>query len=49
MSSPFSSLIILWEDYFGAIANLNLNNLDAAEKSAREAVRLDSKANPRAA
>lgn len=34
--------------YFSAIANLNLNDLDAAEKSAREAVKLDSAANPRA-
>ncbi len=34
--------------YFSAIANLNLNDMDAAEKSAREAVRLDLAANPRA-
>lgn len=33
--------------YFNAIANSNLNDLDAAEKSAREAVKLDV-ANPRA-
>ncbi|MGH9558818.1 MAG: tetratricopeptide repeat protein [Bryobacteraceae bacterium] len=29
--------------YFNAIANLQLNNLDPAEKSAREAVKLDAK------
>ena len=34
--------------YFNAIANSNLNDLDAAEKSAREAVKLDLKGNPRA-
>ncbi len=34
--------------YFNAIANSNLNDLDAAEKSAREAVKLDLVANPRA-
>jgi tetratricopeptide (TPR) repeat protein len=34
--------------YFSALANLNLNDLDAAEKSAREAVKLDLAANPRA-
>jgi len=34
--------------YFNAIANLNVNDMDAAEKSAREAVRLDLAANPRA-
>ena len=34
--------------YFSAIANLNLNDLDAAEKHAREAVRLDLSRNPRA-
>jgi tetratricopeptide (TPR) repeat protein len=34
--------------YFGAIANLNLNDLDAAEKNAREAVKLDLVGNPRA-
>jgi tetratricopeptide (TPR) repeat protein len=34
--------------YFNAIANLQLNDMDAAEKSAREAVRLDLAANPRA-
>jgi cytochrome c-type biogenesis protein CcmH/NrfG len=34
--------------YFSAIANLNLNDLDAAEKSAQEAVTLDLPANPRA-
>jgi tetratricopeptide (TPR) repeat protein len=34
--------------YFSAIANLNLNDLDAAEKSAREAVKLDLAGNPRA-
>ena len=34
--------------YFNAIANSNLNDLDAAEKSAREAVKLDLAANPRA-
>ena len=33
--------------YFNAIANSNLNDLDAAEKSAREAVKLDIAANPR--
>jgi len=34
--------------YFNAIANLNLNDMDAAEKSARDAVRLDLARNPRA-
>ena len=34
--------------YFNAIANSNLNDLDAAEKSAREAVKMDLKGNPRA-
>jgi tetratricopeptide (TPR) repeat protein len=34
--------------YFSALANLNLNDLDAAEKSGREAVKLDLGANPRA-
>jgi tetratricopeptide (TPR) repeat protein len=34
--------------YFNAIANLNLGDLDAAEKSAREAVKRDLRANPRA-
>ena len=34
--------------YFSALANLNLNDVDAAEKSAREAVRLGLAANPRA-
>ena len=34
--------------YFSAIANLNQNDLDAAEKSAREAVKLDLASNPRA-
>ncbi len=34
--------------YFNAIANSNLNDLDAAEKSAREAAKLDLAANPRA-
>jgi tetratricopeptide (TPR) repeat protein len=34
--------------YFNAIANLNLNDMDVAEKSAREAVRLDLATNPRA-
>ncbi len=34
--------------YFSALANLNLNDLDAAEKSAREAVKLDLAGNPRA-
>jgi tetratricopeptide (TPR) repeat protein len=34
--------------YFSALANLNLNDLDTAEKSAREAVKLDLAANPRA-
>lgn len=34
--------------YFNSIANLNLNELDAAEKSAREAARTDLAANPRA-
>jgi tetratricopeptide (TPR) repeat protein len=34
--------------YFNALANLNLNDMDAAERSAREAVRLDLAANPRA-
>jgi cytochrome c-type biogenesis protein CcmH/NrfG len=34
--------------YFSAIANLNVNDLTAAEKSAREAVKLDLAANPRA-
>lgn len=33
--------------YFNALANLNLNDLDQAEKSAREAVKLDLRANPR--
>jgi Flp pilus assembly protein TadD len=34
--------------YFSALANLNLNDMDAAEKSARQAVRLDLATNPRA-
>jgi len=34
--------------YFDAIADLNLGDVDAAEKSAREAVRMDLHANPRA-
>ena len=34
--------------YFNSIANLNLNDLDAAEKSAREAAKTDLAANPRA-
>lgn len=34
--------------YFNAIANSNLNDLDAAEKSAREAAKRDLAANPRA-
>jgi len=34
--------------YFSALANLNLNDLDAAEKSAREAVKVDLAVNPRA-
>lgn len=34
--------------YFSALANLNLNDLDAAEKSAREAAKLELAANPRA-
>ena len=34
--------------YFSALANLNLADMDAAEKSAREAVRLDLTGNPRA-
>jgi tetratricopeptide (TPR) repeat protein len=34
--------------YFNALANLNLNDMAAAEKSARDAVRLDLAANPRA-
>jgi cytochrome c-type biogenesis protein CcmH/NrfG len=34
--------------YFNALANLNLNDMEAGEKSAREAVRLDLAANPRA-
>jgi len=33
--------------YFNAIANLNVNELDAAEKSAREAVKLDLAGSPR--
>jgi tetratricopeptide (TPR) repeat protein len=33
--------------YFNAIANLNVNALDLAEKSAREAVKLDLAGNPR--
>lgn len=34
--------------YFSSLANLNLGDLDAAEKSALEAVKLDLAANPRA-
>ncbi len=34
--------------YFSALANLNLNDMDAGEKSAREAVRLSLATNPRA-
>jgi Tfp pilus assembly protein PilF len=34
--------------YFSALANLNLNDLDTAEKSGRQAVKLDLQLNPRA-